>query len=48
MVSEEDIPKVFISYCWTSDQHKNWVRVLAEKLISETGVFVILTNGILR
>jgi hypothetical protein len=25
-------PKVFISYSWESDSHKNWVRVLAERL----------------
>lgn len=35
------IPKCFISYSWDSDNHKSWVRYLAEK-IRENGVEVIL------
>ncbi|MDX1910177.1 MAG: TIR domain-containing protein [Saprospiraceae bacterium] len=34
-------PKVFISYSWDSDHHKNWVKVLADRLIAN-GVEVIL------
>ncbi|WP_337982745.1 SEFIR domain-containing protein [Lysinibacillus sp. C5.1] len=42
MDSKEKIPKVFISYCWTSEQHINWVRSLAEKLVADSGVDIIL------
>lgn len=42
MENNEKIPKVFISYCWTSEQHKNWVLSLAEKLEVDSGVEVIL------
>ncbi|MFN0214173.1 MAG: toll/interleukin-1 receptor domain-containing protein [Saprospiraceae bacterium] len=34
-------PKVFISYSWDADFHKEWVKNLADKLI-ENGVIVIL------
>ena len=34
-------PKVFISYSWTSAQHRKWVRNLAEKLCSD-GVQVLI------
>lgn len=34
-------PKVFISYSWDDDSHKEWVKNLADKLI-ENGVVVIL------
>jgi hypothetical protein len=34
-------PKVFISYSWTTPQHKNRVRLLAERLIQD-GVEVVL------
>jgi len=34
-------PKVFISYSWDSDDHKNWVKNLADQLIAN-GVDVIL------
>ena len=42
-VTTEDIenPKVFISYSWDKEEHKNWVLELAEKLINN-GVDVIL------
>lgn len=36
-----DNPKVFISYSWDSDSHKNWVRELAERLVTN-GVAVNL------
>ncbi len=28
-------PKVFISYCWEDDEHKEWVRSLADCLIAD-------------
>lgn len=34
-------PKVFISYSWSSRQHQEWVKALAERLVSN-GVDVIL------
>src|SRR5882672_7221560 len=34
-------PKVFISYSWESDEHKNWVRSLSERL-TQNGVNVRL------
>jgi hypothetical protein len=34
-------PSVFISYSWDSDEHKTWVRELAERLVSN-GVHVTL------
>ena len=34
-------PKAFISYSWTSEQHQNFVRELAERLISD-GVEVVM------
>ncbi|WP_293943456.1 toll/interleukin-1 receptor domain-containing protein [Sphingomonas sp.] len=36
-----DNPKVFISYSWDSENHKKWVRELAERLVSN-GVVVHL------
>ncbi|MFF0830185.1 SEFIR domain-containing protein [Brevibacillus sp. NPDC003359] len=42
MESAEKIPKVFISYCWSSEKHIKWVLSLAEKLVAESGVDVIL------
>ena len=35
------ISKVFISYSWDSDAHKEWVRQLGERLVTN-GVEVIL------
>jgi len=37
----DGIPTAFVSYSWDSDEHKAWVRQLAEKLRSQ-GVRVIL------
>lgn len=34
-------PKVFVSYSWESDDHKEWVRALAERL-TQNGVNVRL------
>ncbi|MEK4337867.1 MULTISPECIES: SEFIR domain-containing protein [Bacillus] len=39
---EEIVPKVFISYSWSSETHKQWVLELAEKLVAKSGVDVIL------
>jgi TIR domain len=36
-----DFQTVFMSYSWDSDDHKNWVRLLAERLVSN-GVHVFL------
>lgn len=35
-------PKVFISYSWDSEEHKEWVLQLANDLISKYGVEVLL------
>jgi hypothetical protein len=40
-------PRCFISYSWDSNQHKDWVRILGEKL-RENGVDVILDQWHLR
>jgi len=40
-------PKIFISYSWDSDAHKDWVRALADKLIGH-GLDVILDQYDLR
>ncbi|ASF43668.1 toll/interleukin-1 receptor domain-containing protein [Capnocytophaga endodontalis] len=39
--NNEDAPKVFISYSWDSEAHKNWVLNLATKL-RENGIDAIL------
>ncbi|WP_417366727.1 toll/interleukin-1 receptor domain-containing protein, partial [Flavobacterium beibuense] len=44
---EETSPKIFISYSWDSEEHKDWVRNLADKLI-ENGIEVILDQYELR
>lgn len=41
-MNEEKVPVVFISYCWTSETHKQWVRNLATRLVEKSGVNVIL------
>ena len=38
---DASIPKVFISYSWDSEEHKKWVRNLAERLVAN-GVEVTL------
>ncbi|EEL61275.1 hypothetical protein CN454_19920 [Bacillus cereus] len=42
MKNEEKVPHVFISYSWSSEDHKEWVLDLANKLMKESGVEVIL------
>jgi hypothetical protein len=45
--STMNAPKTFISYCWTSTQHEQWVIDLATQL-RESGVDVILDKWDLR
>lgn len=37
----DNYPKCFISYAWESQEHKNWVRFLGERL-QENGVYTFL------
>lgn len=37
-----DRPKVFISYSWDSEEHKKWVRKLADDLRSIYGIYTFL------
>lgn len=39
---KEIIPRVFISYSWSTEEHKEWVLELAKRLVSDIGVEVIL------
>ncbi|WP_262683329.1 SEFIR domain-containing protein [Paenibacillus baimaensis] len=41
-MSEEKVPVVFISYCWTTSEHMQWVLDLATRLMEKSGVEVIL------
>jgi hypothetical protein len=45
--SQTPHPKVFISYSWTSNGHQEWVKSLAERLVSD-GVDVVLDLWDLR
>jgi hypothetical protein len=47
VVEENGEQKAFISYAWSSPEHKTWVRRLAERL-TEDGVFVILDEWDLK
>jgi TIR domain len=40
-------PKVFISYSWTNEEHKEWVLRLAERLVSD-GVDVVIDRWHLK
>jgi len=42
-----EIPKIFISYCWTNPNHVDWVINLAERLVSD-GVDVIIDKWNLK
>lgn len=42
-----EIPKIFISYSWTTPQHEDWVINLAERLVSD-GVDVIIDKWNLK
>lgn len=46
--TEEKPIVVFVSYSWDSEDHKQWVLNLADKLTTEGGVFVILDRYDLR
>ena len=50
-MSAEDVEqadrKAFISYSWSSPEHKTWVRGLANRLM-EDGVYVILDDWDLK
>ncbi|HEX2974188.1 MAG TPA: SEFIR domain-containing protein, partial [Tepidisphaeraceae bacterium] len=35
MSANEDAPKVFISYSWTSSHHQEWVERLAQRLVAD-------------
>jgi hypothetical protein len=41
-MTTQDIPKVFISYSWDSDDHRKWVQDFATRLRTEGGVDVTL------
>lgn len=43
-----DAPKVFISYSWDGEEHEKWVLRLAERLITEGGVDVLLDQYEMR
>jgi hypothetical protein len=42
-----ETPKIFISYCWSSPSHEDWVIALAERLVSD-GVEVVLDKWDLK
>ena len=42
-----ETPKVFISYCWSSPNHEDWVIALAERLVSD-GVEVVFDKWDLK
>lgn len=44
---ERPIPKVFISYSWSSRQHQDWVETLAKRLTAD-GVDIILDVWMLK
>src|SRR5436305_2110591 len=39
--NNQDTKRVFISYSWTTPDHENWVKELAERLMSD-GINVVL------
>lgn len=46
-MDQTDVPKLFISYSWTSPEHETWVEELAQELAA-AGVHVILDKWDLR
>ncbi|ENX45025.1 MULTISPECIES: SEFIR domain-containing protein [Acinetobacter] len=42
-----DVPKLFISYSWSSSEHEEWVLELAENLIKD-GIDIALDKWELR
>ena len=43
----EDLPKLFVSYSWTSPEHEGWVLDLASEL-RDSGIDVILDKWDLK
>ena len=41
------MPKVFISYCWTSPTHEDWVINFAERLVAN-GVDIVIDKWDLK
>ncbi|AFZ89526.1 toll/interleukin-1 receptor domain-containing protein [Bacillus velezensis] len=48
MEKDVKVPKVFISYSWSSEAHKQWVLDLANRLEAKSGVEVILDRWHLK
>ena len=42
-MTESNVPKVFISYSWESKEHSEWVKSLADKLLSD-GIEAIIDS----
>lgn len=42
-MTESNVPKVFISYSWESKEHSDWVKSLADKLLSD-GIEAIIDS----
>ena len=42
-MTESNVPKVFISYAWESKEHSDWVKSLADKLLSD-GIEAIIDS----
>ncbi|KJS16391.1 MAG: hypothetical protein VR69_09445 [Peptococcaceae bacterium BRH_c4b] len=47
MTGKKEIPKVFISYSWSSVKHEQWVLELAERLMSD-GIWIVLDKWDLK
>ena len=45
--SPQSVPRVFISYSWTSDEHNAWVAELGQRLMAD-GVEVVLDQWSLK
>ena len=46
-IENDQTPKVFISYSWTTPEHEEWVLNLANDL-NDSGIFVVLDKWDLR
>ena len=42
-MTENNVPKVFISYSWESEEHSDWVKSLADKLLAD-GIEAIIDS----
>lgn len=42
-MTEDNVPKVFISYSWESKEHSDWVKSLADKLLAD-GIEAIIDS----